>query len=71
MLFFDSVGIIIGRLRMFMQIVENTIGNVEHGQKIVSSVKYYRKRYTLNISYICSYYVHSVQFRSFKFVINS
>lgn len=28
MLFFDSVGIIIGRLRMFMQIhiVENTIG---------------------------------------------
>lgn len=31
MLFFDSVGIIIGRLRMFMQIVENTIGNVEHG----------------------------------------
>lgn len=33
MLFFDSVGIIIGRLRMFMQIhiVENTIENVEHG----------------------------------------
>lgn len=64
---------VITKLRLFTQIhiFMDIIKKVEPRWKISLPIKYYRKHYTSDVLYIFSCYIHSIQFCTCKFFINT